>query len=565
MRARRLCFALCLTSIFAACSPEGSGDPGDGGLDGYAGDSSKRARVFAINPVTTPEPIEVGLDVGDDVDGKLTSARDAQGIRKLRAFTCVDEGQIVYVMGRGEQRICTLRQMADRDADGSFVYEDWDEDLAGRLAPRDLHAEVSVFYHAQRFYDRITDPAVGVFDMLPGRHERDGQPVPINLVANYQLPAHPVARSLAPAAVAFFIPAEYMAMGMAEVQGLVGFEGDFLVFGQGEQVDFGYDGETVYHEFGHAVVHATAELAGVEADPQGLTHLGPALNEGLADTFAFLVSENPQLFAFLDARMGGGFALDVREDRTFPADLCGLDRADAAIISSANWDVLSLLRERAGFDEPRFLRVLLLTLLRLADAQAWESFAQYADALLAVLADEGFAEHAPDVRALLEERGLYESLRVVELDQTGMLLTGGAGAYAWNTWLERDEDGASVRIAPAYVQLVAVAPAGSIGLRLEITALRSPMDMGDGELDLDYLLYLRRGEPVRYESQQGRRVSVIVDEVRTPDSCEPVDTPLGPGLQLGWILAGLPSEPSYLQLVNYGSSEGLLFVERAWD
>ena len=402
---------LILVVCICACNEEsgqktpGDAQAGDGGIvdsgpgDGQTDGSPNAAKVFEINPVRTPDPAHVTLhDVADDVGGVLTSAEDEQGIRKLRVFTCVDEGETVWIMGVGEQRVCTLRQLANKNRNGNFIYEDWEEDVSGRFNPEDVHAEVSLYYHARKIYRFIISPEVGVFDHLPGRHMVHGNPAPVNLVANYRLPVPVGNGGLAPATVAFFVPWEYMEMGMASFTGLLGYDGDFLAFGQAPHMDFAYDGETVYHEFGHAINNATAGLEGTTPDRYGLTNLGSALDEGLADTFAFLVSMNPILFEYLDHHQGGGFIRDARADRRFPRDLTGLTVHDGNIISAANWEVLTYLKAEAGFDEARFARVLLRTLTRLATATTWTTFQQYADAFLHVLDDEGYAQHHNAVR-----------------------------------------------------------------------------------------------------------------------------------------------------------------------
>lgn len=503
--------------------------------------------------------------VANDQGGALTSTADGDGVRRLRVFSCIDEGETVYVMGIGTQRICTLRQRADKEAHGDFVYEDWDDDVAGLYQPDDIHAEVSLCYHAARIYDLLASPEVGLFERLPGVHDGLAGPVPINLVANYRLPAPADATALTPAMVAFFAPAEHMQMGMAEVQGLLGYDGDFLAFGQAAQLDFAYDGETVYHEFGHLVIHALADLDHVTADPYGLTHLGGALNEGLADTFAFLVSGNPSLFAYLDERIGGGFLRPADNDDTYPADLIGLGVKDGMIISGANWEVLALLEAEAALDATGFARVLLLTLERLAGQTPWTTYQPYADALLEVLPEEGLGDHVAAVSDIFAHRGLYAPLRAVDItayigQPYELLFTGGALDAPWNTWLRVDEGGGTYTdIAPACVQATVTTTTDATAFTVSALLTPSPTGMTPGDPpDLEYRLYLRVGAPVGYTPLAGNIVDVTRDRMAFP-TLDTVTTPTGPLDRATWHLNGLaPDTVHYLHFVNYGETDGIL-------
>jgi len=565
---------LAAACLLAACGSAPGDPPADGGHDGAPQSDSatpdagttNHARVFAINPVTTPDPIDVDLaDVADDQGGALTSAADGDGVRRLRVLSCEDEGETVFVMGIGTQRICTLRHRADKETHGHFVYQDWDDDVAGIYQPDDVHAEVSLYYHAARIYDLLASPEVGLFDRLPGVHDGLAGPVPINLVANYRLPAPEDATALSPATVAFFVPADHMRMGMDKVQGLLGYDGDFLVFGQAASLDFAYDGETVYHELGHLVIHALADLDGVTADPYGLTHLGGALNEGLADTFALVVSGNPSLFAYLDERIGGGFGRPADNDYAYPADLVGLGVKDGMIISGANWEVLALLEADAALDATGFARVLLLTLERLAGQTPWTTYQPYADAFTDALTAEGLGDHVAAVTDIFADRGLYDPLRAVDITAyTGqpheVLFTGGALDAPWNTWLRVDEGGGTYTdIAPAYVQATVTTTASATAFTVSAVLTPRPTGMTPGAPpDLDYRLYLRAGAPVGYTPIAGTIVDVTRDLMASP-TLDTVTTPSGPKDRATWHIDGLvPDTVQYLHFVNYGETDGVL-------
>ncbi len=530
----------------------------DAASDQGAPQGPDRAWVFPVDPVATPEPVLVTLDgVADDAGGALVSARRPDGVRKLQVLSCVDEGQLGPAPAGGQQRVCTLRSRANKDAHGDFAYADWETSAAGGDDPDDVFAEVSLYYHAERFYSFVTSPSVGLFELLPGRHWSGDRPVPLTLVANYRLPTPAGSQALDPATVAFFLPAEMAAAGMAAVQGLVGVPGDVLVFGQGAAMDFAYDGQTIYHELGHAVVHALADLPPVMADRQGLSHLGGALNEGIADTFAALVSGQPRLFAYLDQRSGGGFGRRADNSMHFPGALRGLSVRDGQIVSGACWALSLWLQEHTGLGPDDLTRALLVTLQRLPRGQPLSSLAGWAELLLEALVEQGAAEHEEALRALLSERGLLDRERVLD----GCALAGGpedflyvpsAGPEPWNVTLRVDRDGEELRLAPAHVQLRAAAPADGSPLVLGATLVRMPGTPAGAARPRAELL-VRRAEPLAWAPVDATRASVEYDSAHEPGLGE------GPGQRVVWEIGDLePGARYYLQVIGRGDAAGFL-------
>jgi len=552
------------------CSNGGGNNLPDAGPDGGSEDDagedggpSDRALVFALDPLQTPVPVEVELSsVADDLGGALTSVSDPSGVRRLAAFTCVDEGATNTVPFYGEQRICTLRQRANKEENGSFVYQDWTDDAACAFDPTNIHAEVNAFYHTQRIYDLITAPEVGVFDLLPGRHHvgAAATPVPLTVVVNYRAPAPADAEALLPMDGAFFMPREHLEMGMAAFQGLLGVPGDVLVFGQGGTADFAYAAETIYHEFGHATVNATAALGSVFADSQGLTNQPWALDEGIANTFAFLGSNEPLLGEFLSDCAGGGYTFDAENDATFPFDQTGHPVVDGNPILAANHAVYRAVVEEWGGTTSEFVRVLLLALQDLAALDGEAAFADYGEAFLARLASEGFAQHEGEARTQFEARGLLETARLV--DATGYAAADGrylamrcAAQEPWNTVMSVDLGDGPIALATAFVQHSAVVAGGAD--RIVISARLEDLSWAMTEPGAwDYRLLVRAAGPIEYVFGDGDAATANHDAVLEPDITpgEGGD----PDLAV-WTVDGLaPGETVYLHFVNLGLSEGRL-------
>ena len=506
--------------------------------------------------MATPDPEEVTLPwVAEDADGALTSAAGEDGVRLLRVFSCEDEGETTTLMGYGQLRICTLRQRADKGDNGDFAYQDWDAAVAGEYDPDDVHAEVSLYWHASRAYELITSAEVGLFDRLPGIHDADGEAVPLNLVANYRWPVSASADALEPTAMAFHMPHEYMSMGMDQYTGLLGYAGDFLAFGQGSQADFAYDGETVYHEFGHVVTRSVGGLENhLYVDEYGLCNLTNALEQGLTETLVFLLSGRSTLFDYLDqVSATGGYLREADNDDVYPANLQGMDPFDGMVVAGAHWD---LHQELEGCDERCYARLLLLSLQENQRGDLEHSFSRYAETFLGVLEAEGLEDQLDMARETLEARGLFEEERSREIPADGSLALylGGAQQAAWNTWLDL-QDGDQLRPMSTATVQTWVEPAGT-ELELQAWLYESSDAMGlvEDPSDWDLRIFLRAERPVVYGETAHGAYSAERDAELVPELEES-----GGATRASWTLEGLlPGQRLYLHFVNFGEAPVVL-------
>jgi hypothetical protein len=549
--------ALLAGTLLACTPPADTGDttaPMDLGPDA--------ARVFEINPLATPEPVDVVLPgVAADADGALTSALDAAGVRRLQVVSCVDEGETSYVMGMGVLRVCTLRQRASKIEQGDFGYEDWEPALAGEYDPDDVHAEVSLYHHASRLYDLVVDPDVGLYERLPLVHEVGGQPVPLTLVANYRAPVAGEDSPLVATDLAMHLTADMLSMGMDSYAGLLDIPGDVLAFGQGAQADFAYDGETVYHELGHVVTWSIGGLQyHVHADAYGLNNLTPALEQGITETLVSLTSGRTSLFDWLDTVSGGvGYARDLDNDDVYPENMGGIGPFDGMVVAAAHHDAWLHLQQAADLERAGFVRLLLLSLEANVEPDLAHSFQRWAEIFLGVMEAEGLGEHGDAVRSLFEARGLLETVRARSLEGlVGMdawLVVGGAAQAAWNTWLEVEIEGEQVAIGTAYVQ--AWAPAGTGALEIEASIAGVSGEMASDPMDWDPLLLVRSGEPVYYEHHDDGTSTVTADRVVAPEIAWGASS-----ASVTWTVEGLdPAVPSYLHVINRGDAAFVLMVQ----
>jgi hypothetical protein len=544
--------SLPLLVALAACKP--AAETGDSaatlGPDG--------AWVFEINPLATPEPVAVDLPlVADDQGGALTSAEDEEGVRRLQVLSCEDEGETTVITGMGMFTICTLRARANKDERGDFGYDDWGPALAGEYDPDDVHAEVSLYHHASRFYDVVVDPDVGLYDRLPLIHDAGGEPVPLTLVANYRAPMPGEGVALEATDQAFHLTADMLAMGMDAFAGLQGIPGDVLAFGQGRQADFAYDGETVYHELGHVVTWSVGGLQHhVGVDEYGLNNLTPALEQGVTETLVSLTSGRTSLFDWLDEVSGAeGYARDLDNADVYPDNMGGIGPFDGMVVAAAHHDAWVAL-QAAGLDRAGFVRLLLLTLEANQEPDLNHSFHRWAELFLETLEAEGHGTELDTVRALFEARGLFETVRarsLASLQADGAyLVVGGAAQEPWNTWIEATLGGQDSAIGTAYVQIEL--PTGVDSLSLEGSVMGLAGEMASDPQGWDPLLLVRAGEPVHYEHQEGGGATVTTDRVVTPDLITQ-----GDGASLSVRLEGLDAgQPHYLHIVNRGEAAFLL-------
>jgi MYXO-CTERM domain-containing protein len=301
------------------------------------------ARVYRHNPVSTPvlEDRELALD---PTEGLL--ANDF-----LVANNCIDRKTIKAVSFFGFNqniRVCDLEQSAVADENDHFAYEP-DDAPGSEGSKSDAYSELSIFYHSAKAY--------AFFRELQG--EPEAQVVvdkPLRLIANLQLPPGVSSGSFATAADpdkpldpfsnAFFSP-KGGGLGSLFNQ-LYGFDSGALWFGQGPQRDYAYDGDVVYHEFGHAVVDHTLKLGVWTLDARGAIDAPGAMNEALSDYFSSAITGDPRVgeYASQDLMQSPNSVIrDLDNDARCPTSLIGQVHHDSLVFSGPLWQARESLPE----------------------------------------------------------------------------------------------------------------------------------------------------------------------------------------------------------------------------
>src|SRR5690606_27676475 len=122
-------------------------------------------------------------------------------------------------------------------------------------------------------------------------------------------------------------------------------------FGQGVAVDFGYDGDVVYHELGHGMVSLlTPEgLGGRTLRADGVLSDAGGLNEAIADYLSVILSNEPLLGDYV-ARFWPGYGQAIRNaehTKRCPDHTVGQVHNDGEPFMGAMWAA----RKRIGRDK----------------------------------------------------------------------------------------------------------------------------------------------------------------------------------------------------------------------
>jgi MYXO-CTERM domain-containing protein len=362
-------------------------------------DFDNQAEVYPVNPQHTPTPTIVTLANLDPEPepwaeemvvepGYLTGTR-------VRVFNCLDaeDGPFAPWHAEGE---CFPTQQVRADAENDyFVPLPNVTLLEDNRNPTDLYAELSMYWHAEKFFAFMTEMGV------------EGFPCELsNMVSNFHWlepsPGYPDV-SFGPYNNAYF-------SGTCEIA-----DGPTMLFGQGASVDFAFDGDVVYHELGHGIVaHLTPEgLRSHSQRADGVLMDARALNEAIADYHTLMITERPEMAEYVGfywPELDDGWIRHADSDAMCPRDMAGQPHNDSAPFTAALWAT----RRRIGGDK---LDPVVIASLPLLPADATLEVASAA--LLQVAGaerDAGVwtAEDYDQLERALEARNLLDCKRVVD-------------------------------------------------------------------------------------------------------------------------------------------------------
>jgi uncharacterized protein (TIGR03437 family) len=246
--------------------------------------------------------------------------------------------------------------------------------------------------------------------------------------------------------------------------------------------DTAFDSDIIFHEYGHAVVHAMVNSL-------NSSQVFRSVNEAFADYFAASFFDSPEIgeyFPFLspspNVLVSEPFLRNINNSTVYPDDVRGQEHADSLMFSSALWDI------RQAFGRARGDAIAINGLARMS---ATGGFFSSASALVAAARALYGNITAGVVEGILRDRGLLSDAARFQEDsipiasgavRTGFIPTNPAGRILLGAEDYR------IRI-----------PTRSRSLRIEVEAnpttanivaylrFRAPVEIRDGQIIADYV------------------------------------------------------------------------------
>ena len=407
---------------------------------------SPQARVYRVDPITTPDLEQVELEHLTSEDHTLVGE-----FARVRSCTQdLERGKPIPLDLGGAQLTvtpCVPESKALPGADGTYLH------LGPPATPADddgRFAEVMMYHHMQVVHDYYKD----VF----GLTDRDA---PLEAVTNVSAYID-LCQQWAMIANAAFIPEGGLDQLGFDLD--LDIEGDSIIFSGTDTKNFSYDAVVIYHEYTHSMLGAT-RLNAAFLDAQGINNLPGALNEAYADYFAGSITDQSSIgnYALNDIGMticgfelggGGDQSRDMEVTKTCPNDLTAEVHADSEIFSSALWQIR---KDLGNVDSDR---VILQAVLTLTDAS---DFTIAANATIDSAEELLGAEARAKVEKAFVDRGLIDCARVLPVERVGErgipVTVEGADAFSPNPF--RD-------FVPGYLQYSFVVPEGTRTITLTI-------------------------------------------------------------------------------------------------
>ena len=462
------------------------------------------ANVYEYNPGLAGTQATVQRQIPTIVPG--TGGHSYLATTLHRAMNCPDKKEtfkITLDRYTFDVPICTQEPTAEADTDGNYLFQPVLAPATTTDALTDKFSEVHLFYHVELIYQFFRDLSTHL-----AAHANDGskppfttlKQVPLRCVANFKIVDYQSLMSgatgagLVPFDNAFFVPAGGLISGYPEE--------DSIIFGQGEKVDYSYDADVIYHEFTHAVIGSTVNLASAIYDRYGMVSDPGAMNEGYADFFSATYTGDPNLGEYVGSALTeeGGTLRNLLNTKKCPDNASGEVHADSEYWAAALWDV-----RKHGLDANKAINdingAIFSALLTLPQAATYTEAAQATVDALKAWFDQDYATYAEGVFAA---RGLKECNRAIPIAN---------GVPVKGTILTYDNSIPGLEqmtpFVPGFVQFHFTVPQGA---KADFVQVKFISTSGSSKIDL----FMNVGGPVLFT--YGSQVATESKVVATADS-----------------------------------------------
>lgn len=377
---------------------------------------TNRAYIYPENPLSTPDLECVSLEP------YLPAGETFLRNQDITTGNCIDNNgceTVTVLISAIDIHWCDQDPVAQTNGAGDFTDH---VPPAAPDDPEDTFSEVQMFYHLNKgfefarsmggFTDLATQPLGSVVNFRAGFDIADlfgtiGDQECTGGTYTGGMPLNPFDN-------AAFVPAGGL-FGPPEI--------DSLMFGQGVMTDYAYDGDVVYHEFGHALMKAVAPgLTQGLFDEYGFDPTPGGMHEGYADLMSMWVTGDPVTGEWALGALGDQYVRDMNNNDTCPAHLIGEVHEDALPITGAIWAGREAIAadggDRRTFDEATFAAQQLFT-----ENDNYETAA--AKTIAEVETTMG-AAHAETLSQIMAERGISDcNNRIADGAQTKEFLVVG--------------------------------------------------------------------------------------------------------------------------------------------
>lgn len=428
---------------------------------------NSKAKVYPENPLTTPELTEVELNNLAKIEGPgnvLEGAGDNFAVYNYKSGDVADWDNMEY------------EHIALGDDNGDFLYEP----SSSQPQTDDPFAEVSLYYYLEHMYSYFSN-------VLGTKFVRK-----IYGISNFTQ-SDMYGNENQPYDNAFFTPIDETKAGICA--------------GQGQNVDYSYDGDVIMHEFGHFVIDETVQLnlTGESADEWGYAFMPPSLHEGLADYFAATNSDNGIIAEYA---LGENARNIENNNKICPDDVMGESHMDGEIIGAATWEI----RQSLGADSAD--KLIYGAILLLTPDATFEDFSKAVEATSEEMVEnnEITSQNADDVKNILVNRGLDTCGRTIDLSDQTKINTNLLGlqliADAFGMTCSKLKSFLPYWMPSNFQYKITVPDNLGDNIVLNINLENDSSD------NLKYKIYVRQGEKVHYEldSSSGYMAVPVPDE-----------------------------------------------------